>query len=90
MTAIPRAPASSDAGGRRLWRAVLADFELAEHPLHRLDTGPGAYREAGGRVPQRVMTERPCGSCGAGVVSCECASGCPVGSAASSARMTHP
>ena len=31
MTAIPRAPASSGAAGRRLWRAVLADFELAEH-----------------------------------------------------------
>ncbi len=31
MTAIPRAPAPSGAAGRRLWRAVLADFELAEH-----------------------------------------------------------
>jgi hypothetical protein len=28
---IPRAPAGAGAAGKRLWRAVLADFELAEH-----------------------------------------------------------
>jgi hypothetical protein len=31
MTAIPRAPTSSGAAGRRLWRAALTDFELAAH-----------------------------------------------------------
>jgi hypothetical protein len=30
---IPRAPEGAGAAGKRLWRAVLADFELAEHEL---------------------------------------------------------
>jgi hypothetical protein len=30
---IPKAPAGAGAAGRRLWRAVLSEFELAEHEL---------------------------------------------------------
>jgi hypothetical protein len=30
---IPKAPDGAGAAGARLWRAVLADFELAEHEL---------------------------------------------------------
>lgn len=30
---IPAAPMGSKAAGRRLWRAVLADYELDEHEL---------------------------------------------------------
>lgn len=30
---IPRAPRGSGPDGRRLWRAVLADYELSEHEL---------------------------------------------------------
>jgi hypothetical protein len=30
---IPKAPAGAGAAGRRLWRSILAEFELAEHEL---------------------------------------------------------
>ena len=30
---LPAVPAGAGAAGRRLWRAVLADFELAEHEM---------------------------------------------------------
>lgn len=30
---IPKAPEGAGPAGKRLWRAVLADFELAEHEL---------------------------------------------------------
>lgn len=33
MSAIPAPPRGCGPGGRRLWRSVLADFELAEHEL---------------------------------------------------------
>ncbi len=32
-TKIPAAPAGAGTAGKRLWRSVLADFELAEHEL---------------------------------------------------------
>ena len=28
---VPRAPSGAGEAGRRLWRAVLGEFELAEH-----------------------------------------------------------
>lgn len=31
--AIPAAPRGSKSAGKRLWRAVLADFELGEHEM---------------------------------------------------------
>lgn len=37
MTRIPSPPTGMGAAGRRLWRAVLADFELAEHERSLLD-----------------------------------------------------
>lgn len=33
MSSTPRAPAGAGEAGRRLWRSVLADYELAEHEL---------------------------------------------------------
>jgi hypothetical protein len=33
MSTIPKAPSGVGPAGRRLWRAVLADFELAEHEM---------------------------------------------------------
>ncbi len=33
MPPIPRPPKAAKAEGRRLWRAVLADYELEEHEL---------------------------------------------------------
>ena len=30
---IPRAPEGAGTAGKRLWKAVLADFELAEHEM---------------------------------------------------------
>jgi hypothetical protein len=30
---IPKAPTGAGAAGRRLWRAVLSEFDLAEHEL---------------------------------------------------------
>ncbi len=30
---LPRPPAGTRSGGSRLWRAVLADYELDEHEL---------------------------------------------------------
>ena len=33
MTKMPNAPSGAGPTGRRLWRAVLADFELAEHEM---------------------------------------------------------
>lgn len=32
----PRTPAGLDAAGKRLWSAICADFELAEHELAQL------------------------------------------------------
>jgi hypothetical protein len=31
VTSVPRAPAGAGEAGRRLWRAVLGEFEVAEH-----------------------------------------------------------
>lgn len=31
--AVPKSPAGLKAGGRKLWRTVVADFELGEHEL---------------------------------------------------------
>ena len=33
---LPKAPAGAGPAGRRLWRAVLTDFELAEHEMSLL------------------------------------------------------
>jgi hypothetical protein len=33
---LPKAPADAGPAGRRLWRAVLTDFELAEHEMSLL------------------------------------------------------
>ena len=36
MVKIPKAPTGSRPAGRRLWRAVLAEFDLDEHELSLL------------------------------------------------------
>jgi len=36
MSKIPRAPDGLGPSGRRLWRAILVDFELAEHEMSLL------------------------------------------------------